>query len=117
MTAVTEAVLERWFTPEFRARDDMAVADVRAMLLATDPLGYAGCCAAIRDMDNRPMLPLIHVPTLVIAGASDPATPPDHARQISAGIADSGLVILLAAHLSNVEQPNCFTRAVIEFLS
>jgi 3-oxoadipate enol-lactonase len=117
MPAVTETVLDRWFTPAFRAQSDAAVARVREMLLATDPVGYAGCCAAIRDMDNRPMLPLIFVPTLVIAGTSDPATPPDHAREIAAGVADSSLVMLLAAHLSNVEQSSLFTRALIEFLA
>lgn len=113
MEGLTDAVLERWFTPEFRASGGDAVAKVRNMLLTTDPDGYAGCCAAIRDMDQRPMRQLIRVPTLVIAGDKDPATPLDHAKDLVSGIAGATLEVLRSAHLSNVEQPEHFADAVL----
>lgn len=116
MGAVTEAVLERWFTPGFRDAAPEAVAPVRDMLLATAPEGYAGCCAAIRDMDQRASLPAIRVPTLVIGGLQDPATPPAKAEEIAAGVADAKLVMLDAAHLSNIEQPEAFNAALVGFL-
>lgn len=116
MTPMTEPVLERWFTPEFRAGSPDAVAPVRAMLLATDPAGYAGCCAAIRDMDLRPTDPLIRRPVLVIAGSRDPSTPPDVTGAIAAMVPGARLEILEAAHLSNIEQPEDFTRTVLDFL-
>jgi 3-oxoadipate enol-lactonase len=87
------------------------------MLLATDPKGYAACCAAIRDMDQRESLGSIRVPALVIAGARDPATPPEHAEQIQKRIAGARLTVLDAAHLSNVECTPGFTAAVLGFLS
>lgn len=117
MAAMTEPVLERWFTPEFRAGSPDAVAPVRGMLLTTDPAGYAGCCAAIRDMDLRPTDPLIRRPVLVIAGSRDPSTPPDVTGAIAAMVPGAQLVILEAAHLSNIEQPEGFTRAVLDFLA
>jgi 3-oxoadipate enol-lactonase len=116
MSAITEAVLERWFTPGFRDQAPDAVAPVREMLLATAPQGYAGCCAAIRDMDQRESLKAIRVPTLVIGGLHDPATPPAQAHEIADGVADAKLVMLDAAHLSNIEQPQAFTGALLEFL-
>jgi 3-oxoadipate enol-lactonase len=116
MGAITDAVLERWFTPGFRERAPEAVAPVRDMLLATAPQGYAGCCAAIRDMDQRASLSAIRVPTLVIGGLQDPATPPAKAEEIAAGVPDSRLVMLDAAHLSNIEQPQAFTAALLAFL-
>jgi 3-oxoadipate enol-lactonase len=116
MGAITEAVLERWFTPGFRDQAPEAVAPVRDMLLATAPQGYAGCCAAIRDMDQRESLQAIRVPTLVIGGLQDPATLPAKAEEIAAGVADSRLVMLDAAHLSNIEQPRAFTAALLDFL-
>jgi 3-oxoadipate enol-lactonase len=116
MGAITEAVLERWFTPGFREKAPEAVAPVRDMLLATSPIGYAGCCAAIRDMDQRDSLHAIHVPTLVIGGLQDPATPPEKAEEIAAAVADAWLVMLDAAHLSNIEQAGAFTAALLEFL-
>ncbi len=84
------------------------------MLTATDPGGYAGCCAAIRDMDMRPMLGLITTPTLVIGGSQDPATPPPHSELLASSIASARLVMLPAAHLSNVEQAEAFTGALFD---
>ena len=107
MASMAEAVVERWFTPAFRA-DPANVQAIREVLLATDPAGYAGCSAAIRDMDMRGFLGLIRVPTLVIGGSLDPATPPEHARLLADGIAGSSCVMLEAAHLSNLEAPNDF---------
>lgn len=115
MGAMTDAVLERWFTPGFRAKAGPALDAVRALLLATDPQGYAGCSAAIRDMDQRRVLPLIDVPTLVIAGDADPATPIEHSHLLADGIRGAELRILQAAHLSNVEQPDAFAEAVLTF--
>lgn len=114
MAAIAEAVIARWFTPAFAGSP--ATAEVLAGLLNTDPAGYAGCCAAIRDMDLRPILSLIDRPTLVISGLQDPATPPEHALLLHHTIAGSSLVSLDASHLSNVEQPDEFAQAVLAFL-
>ena len=115
MGAMTEAVLERWFTPAFNAKASPELEAVRSMLLATKPQGYAGCCAAIRDMDQRALLPLIDVPTLIIAGDADPATPIEHAHLLANSIRGATLCVLPAAHLSNVEQPEAFAKAVLDF--
>jgi 3-oxoadipate enol-lactonase len=116
MTALTDGVLERWFTAGFRQRTPEAVAPVRAMLLACSPDGYASSCAAIRDMDQRPTARLITVPTLLISGLSDPATPPSDAAFLNRAIEGSRVVSLEAAHLSNIEQAEAFTAAVLAFI-
>lgn len=115
MSAVAAAVVERWFTAGYR-QNPSAVANVLEMLLATPPGGYAGCCAAIRDMDMRPILPLIHVPVLVIGGSDDPATPPAHSQLLARGISGARLEMLDAAHLSNQERPDAFNRVLETFL-
>jgi 3-oxoadipate enol-lactonase len=116
MSAVTDAVIERWFTPGFRAAAPETVQGIAGMLLATPPAGYAGCCAAIRDMDQRQSLGIIRAPVLVIGGTHDPSTPLAKAQEIADAIAGARLVALDAAHLSNVEQAEAFTAALIEFL-
>jgi 3-oxoadipate enol-lactonase len=117
MAAIGDAVIERWFTPGFRASGDPAPDAIRTQLLATDPKGYAGCCAAIRDMDMRQIATLIDRPTLVIGGDADPATPVEHSLALAGTIPGAALEILHAAHLSNVEQPAAFTRAALTFLT
>jgi 3-oxoadipate enol-lactonase len=120
MGAIVDSVVARWFTHGFRERSPEAVERVRQTFLATSPLGYAACCAAIRDMDQRASAASIAPPTLLIAGAEDPSTPPDRAAEIAAAIERGGgdvrLVTLDAAHLSNVEQAAGFSAALLDFL-
>lgn len=117
MPALVEAVLERWFTPEYRYSQPGQVERIRQMLLATDPRGYAACSAAIRDMDQREDIKSIDVTTLVIGGSKDPATPPAHADLIAGSIKGARLVMLESAHLSNIECAQQFDAAVLEFLT
>jgi 3-oxoadipate enol-lactonase len=116
MAAVADTVVERWFTEGFRTRDPAAVARVRQMLLDTPPDGYAACCAAVRDMDQRATIAHISHPTLVIAGAHDGVTSPADTRPIAEAVPGARYVELDASHLSNVEQASRFTEAVLGFL-
>lgn len=110
MGAIADAVLARFFSPEFRAAQPATVARYGAALRATDPAGYAACCAALRDADLRAALGRVAAPTLVIGGALDESTPPAQAEELRAGIAGSELLIFEgAAHLSNVERPDEFS--------
>jgi len=89
---------------------------VQEMLAATPLEGYLACGAAVRDMDHRELLPRIKAQTLVIAGMHDPATPPEANEYISKHIPGAKLTLLDAAHLSNIEQPEAYTKAVLDFL-
>lgn len=116
MAPLVEATLERWFTKEFRERAPETMARMRAMVLETPPEGYASCCEAIRDMDQRESITRIPVPTLIIAGRYDPATSLEAAEFIRGRIAGSSLAVLEAAHISNVERPDDYARTVLGFL-
>jgi 3-oxoadipate enol-lactonase len=116
--SVVDEVVARWFTPDFREAAPRSVAKAAAMLAATSDEGYAGCCEAIAAMDLRADLPAISAPTLVIAGADDPATPPPHAKAIVAAIAGARLeVVDGAAHLANIQQPQRVTRLLLDHLT
>jgi 3-oxoadipate enol-lactonase len=116
MAAIVPAVVERWFTPDFCARSPIPTM-MQSVLLDIPNRGYAAACAAIRDMDFRDDVSAITCPTLVIGGRHDPATPPPHSMELATSIADSAIVWLEAAHLSNLEQPQQFTSAVAAFLT
>jgi 3-oxoadipate enol-lactonase len=117
MKSVASAVLERWFSPPFREKSPATVSNTRKMLEAVNPEGYAACCAAVRDFDFREQLSGIHVPTLVISGALDPATPPADGRFIANRIPGARYVELNAAHLSNIEAQDRFDTELATFLS
>jgi 3-oxoadipate enol-lactonase len=116
MAAIVDGVIERWFTPAFRAADPAMVQRIREILMASSPEGYVACCAALRDLDLRESLPGIHVPTLVIAGSDDPSSPPATALAIAAAIPGARCIELPAAHLSNIGAAAAFNASVLGFL-
>ena len=138
MAPLAEAAVGRWLTTRAATGQDKGtgqdkrtgqgndrgpgagedlVERLTAMFVATPAEGYAGCCAALGSMDLTPDLGRIRVPTLVIAGAEDLATPPEHARRIVYGVAGARLAVVDgAAHLGNVERPDEFTSLIIEHL-
>jgi 3-oxoadipate enol-lactonase len=117
MKSVAPAIVERWFTPAFRAAAPETIAQTLRMIETSPPEGYAACCAAIRDMDQREAISSINVPTLVIAGAQDPATPPADGKFLVSKIQGAQYVELPAAHLSNVEAAAQFSSEVLHFLT
>ena len=103
---VADPVVARWLTPAYAEEHPELVAELRAMLVATDPEGYADACGAIERMDLRDQLGRIAAPTLVISGAGDEATPPEHQALIAASIPGARLeTVEPAAHLAAVERP------------
>jgi 3-oxoadipate enol-lactonase len=111
---IADTVATRWFTP---AASHEVVARFRRTLLETQPASYAACCDALARWDFREHLAEISAPTLLIAGAQDRAAPTEHLELLSTRIPDAKLVVLPgAAHLANVEQPERFSKVVLEHL-
>jgi 3-oxoadipate enol-lactonase len=117
MGPMSEGVAGRWFTPDFIAREPQTVARLKALVRNTAVDGYVGCCEAIRDMDHREILHKISAPTLIIAGKHDVATPVESSEFIRDRIPGSKMVVLDAAHISNIEQAEKFTAEVLGFFN
>lgn len=118
MEGVLESVTQRWFTQEYIASAPGRLREVQEMILTTPPIGYAGCSAAIREMDQREVIKTIELPVLVISGAEDVATPAEHGRFIADAIPSAEYVeIANAAHLSNIEQTETYNNSVLKFLT
>ena len=117
MQAVVDLAMQRFFSPDTLAKQNPHVASIRSVFLGTDPVGYLGCCAALRDMNHGDLIKQIKAPTLVISGDRDVATPwSGHGERLAQEIPGAKAIHLTAAHLSNIEQPHSFTTALLEFL-
>lgn len=115
MESLVDAVMERWFTSGFE--DKAEIERIRRIFLDTPAEGYAACCEAIRDMDLRDRLPSIKADTFVISASEDPATPPERGEEVRDSISNARMTVIPdASHLANVEQPERFTREVMEHL-
>ena len=117
MEAVRPMVLARFFTSGFGEHRPDVLRQVEETFTSVDPVGYVGCCAALRDADLSTAIPAIACPTLIVAGAEDVATPPNQSRWLHEQITNSRLeVIPDAAHLASLEQPEIFTRLTMAWL-
>lgn len=116
MAAIVELAMQRFFSAA-TVSENVYAGSIKSLLLGTNPVGYIGCCAALRDVDHRPRLRDIRVPTLVISGDRDVSTPWEgHGEVLAREIPGARSVRLAAAHLSNLERPRSFTTAVLAFL-
>ncbi|MEU9355344.1 3-oxoadipate enol-lactonase [Streptomyces griseoloalbus] len=107
LSGLAESADARWFTPGFTVPE--LVRDHRA----ADPEAYAACCDALAAFDVRERLGEIRVPTLLVAGREDPATPPEHLRQIADAVPGAALVeIPGASHLAPAQCPEAVLTAL-----
>ena len=114
--SIAATTMERWFTARFRERGPQTVAHIQKTLEKTNTEGYIACCEALRDADFREETAAIRTPTLVISATNDPATPPTDGKFLAKQIPAARYVELDAAHLSNIEQHERFTKEVSDFL-
>lgn len=117
--AIAESLLPAMLSPETRAKSPEVVETVRAMMAGAPVAGIVGALAAMRDRpDSMSLLAtLAGLPTLVLVGEHDSATPPDRARAIAQGIPGARLVVVPGAgHLPPLERPRETTEALGEFL-
>ncbi len=113
---ILDGTLARWFTqPTIDARP-AEMAAVRAMVAATPVAGYIACCGALKQLNYLKRLADIKLPTLFIAGSHDLGAPAAAMRDMHERVAGSKYVELDAAHVSNLERPDAFNRALGDFL-
>lgn len=116
IAGIADAILERWFTPDYRRAHPAELAIWRNMLIRTPADGYIGCCTAIRNADLTEGTGRIAVPTLCIAGAYDAGTPPAVVEELAGLIAGARFMVVPdAGHLPFVEQPTLVSEAVLGF--
>ena len=117
LAPMVDGTLERWFTPAFRTSQPAVMDNVRKMILGTTVNGYAGCAAAIRDMDLTGIPEQIRLPTLVIAADQDPSAPPDAMKTLHNRIPGARYAELHdAAHVFTLEKPAEAAALIVGFL-
>ncbi|WP_433755253.1 3-oxoadipate enol-lactonase [Nocardia sp. CA-135398] len=115
--AVSEAVVQRWFTPHWRDANPERIHRFENMVAATPAEGYASCCTAIEHMDIASGLSSVTTPTMVISGQEDPATPPPHGARIAAAITGARFeTVSPGAHLASAEQPDAINDLILQHL-
>ena len=117
MDALLDSTMARWFPPETHAAKPPHLDKVRAMIRTTPANGFIGGAAALADHDYNTAVATVTRPVLFIAGAKDGVTPAAM-KDMCARLKGSRYVELEGAgHISNLDRPAEFTKAVREFLA
>ena len=118
MEGLVESTISRWFTPASVEANIPVLDKVRAMIRSTDVVGHAGCCEALKTLAFGSRLDEIKTPTLILGGAEDKGAPPAALAEAAKAIPGAKHVLIPAAgHISNLENPAVFNKALTEFLS
>ncbi len=114
---LVDFAMERWFTEHYRNQNNEIYQMIRNQFLDTSITGYVGCCHAIFNLNYLNQLETIKVPTHIIAGELDLATPVSESVKMKERIPNSTMeVIPGATHLSNIETAEIFNASLLNFL-
>ena len=121
LSSISKMVLERWFTPGFlnspHPADIHALEKIKATLEACKVPAYIESCNAVLNVDTRVLNRQISIPSLILFGTEDVATPKHMSELISRDIRNSKMESIEAAHLSAVESPQVFVNTLLNFLN
>ncbi len=115
LSSILEGTARRWFTEDYREKYPEKVAQILQNFENNAIEGYTACCAMVRDADFRSELKQIKVPSLIVCGAKDEVATVADGVFLQAQILDAKLVEMEAAHLSNLANPEEFSKHIIHF--
>jgi 3-oxoadipate enol-lactonase len=106
LASMIEFQTKRWFTDAFRSANPETTRQATETFLANDPAAYAETCRMLGACNLIAALPRLKVPTVIVVGEEDYATPPAMAETMHHGITGSTLIVLAhARHLTAIEDP------------
>jgi len=115
--SIAEIAARRVFSPAYLAAHPEAIEVRKAVLLAIDPNAFQAACKILQDTDLEPLLHRMNVPTLVVCGEFDQATPPPLNKSVAAKVAGARYIELPACgHCPPLEQPQAFIDAIKDFI-
>jgi 3-oxoadipate enol-lactonase len=118
LEAIAETAMRRLFAPEFQADHPDLMAERRAAFLRTDPIVFQAACQALAGLDLRAEVRDLRLPTLVLVGEEDEATPPAMSRELAALLPDALLKILPGcAHVPQLQMPDAFLATIESFIA
>lgn len=117
MSNMIADTIGRSFTDKFLKSSPERIKEIEAVLLKTNPQGYAESCRAIGAADFRSLLKNISIPIMVVAGDQDESTTVNDAISVKNELPNAELTILSASHLSNIEDAKGFNQVIRNFFS
>lgn len=117
LAALSNAVMERWFSKEYRETNAVAIKAYQRMIANASVEGYIQCCEAVRDADLTDIAKSIPHKTVCVVGSADLATPPELVESLSKLINGSQFkVIEGSGHIPCIDNSNILSSLILEFV-
>lgn len=117
LAAIAEIAAKRVYSPSYLAAHPEKIEERKNVLLAIDSKGFQAACKILQECDLSPVLHHLRVPTLVICGELDQATPPSLNKEIVERVAGAVYVELPGCgHCPPLEQPEAFIKSIRDFV-
>jgi len=117
LEAVADIAMRRLFAPEFQAQNPELIADRKTRFLKLPLETFHSACAALAELDLRPQLAAMTLPTLVLVGDMDEATPPAMSHELAELLPNAQLIVLQScAHVPQLQSPQVFMDSIKNFI-
>ena len=115
--SVAEIAARRVYSPGYLTAHPEKIEERKQVLLGINPKGFQAACTILQETDLVPLLHHLQVPTLVLCGEFDQATPPALNRMVAEKVAGARYVELPGCgHCPPLEQPEAFIGAIKDFV-
>ena len=115
--AVAEIAARRVYSPAHLAAHPELIDERKEVLMGIAPKAFQAACKILQETDLTPELHRVRVPTLVICGEHDQATPPALVKAVAERIDGASYVELAGCgHCPPLEQPQQFLAAIKDFV-
>ena len=118
LAGLADVMITKWIGEDFRVDDPTGWTMLHSTLAATSPQGFIALAMAIQDFDFTAELPALKIPSMVVYGANDEATPPAANQRLASLIPDARIATVAAGrHLPNVDRHEDFNRLLVDWLT
>jgi pimeloyl-ACP methyl ester carboxylesterase len=117
LDAVAEIAAKRVYSPAYLAAHPEMIEERKKVLMSIDPKAFQQACKILQETDLVPLLHRLAVPTLVVCGELDQATPPVLTKAVADKIPNAKYIELKGCgHCPPLEQPQAFLAAIKDFV-
>ena len=117
LTAIADVAMRRLFAPSYQEQHPQLITDRKERFLKINLETFHGACEALSTMDLRPQVKDLNIPSLVVVGEFDEATPVPMSEELARLLPNAELKILPGlAHVPQLQDPQAFLNAIHPFI-
>ena len=118
LSAIADVAMRRLFAPAYQALHPELIADRKERFLRLNLETFHGACEALSAMDLRTAVTQLKIPSLIVVGELDEATPAPMSIELAELLPNATLIIFPGlAHVPQLQDPQAFLKGIESFIA